>query len=408
MNAYVVPVTVGGSNQRFGTNRSSKRAQGVVVAIGAAMAMCLMIGAAMEDRNMVPVSMADTQTLSKQQALKQLSGVLSSKEINYEVARKAVQGLAVHMQVLAVKFAAQALSDSPTTTDLQECANKDSYASIMTSFAALASNISASNSSLYAREVALKADADSAKSSWLSAQSTFRTAQSTKDSAKQAATYADGMYNKYETAVSVGQAQFDTDKPKLDQEVTQLKAELPVLQEVLGLISSLAGGAAAKANQKAILKLAKSKVLSLVPPRGDSHMAKAVKQLKSVLAETATSATAANMVAVVQELQTQCETRIEEISVQISAMESQLAADRASKSEWEQKMVDLSDEHDAALNNEQTADLTRNSLGGTYMVKDESYQNFHASFEEEMAQLKKESFAVNTVLVKIQEFIASC
>jgi hypothetical protein len=43
MNAYVVPVTVGGSNQRFGTNRSSKRAQGVVVAIGAAMAMCLMV-----------------------------------------------------------------------------------------------------------------------------------------------------------------------------------------------------------------------------------------------------------------------------------------------------------------------------------------------------------------------------
>ena len=43
MNGYVVPVTVGGSNQRFGTNRSSKRAQGVVVAIGAAMAMCLMV-----------------------------------------------------------------------------------------------------------------------------------------------------------------------------------------------------------------------------------------------------------------------------------------------------------------------------------------------------------------------------
>jgi hypothetical protein len=43
MNAYVVPVTVGGSNQRFGTNRSSKRAQAVVVAIGAAMAMCLMV-----------------------------------------------------------------------------------------------------------------------------------------------------------------------------------------------------------------------------------------------------------------------------------------------------------------------------------------------------------------------------
>ena len=41
--AYVVPVSVGGSERRFGENRSSKRAQGVVVAIGAAMALCLLV-----------------------------------------------------------------------------------------------------------------------------------------------------------------------------------------------------------------------------------------------------------------------------------------------------------------------------------------------------------------------------
>jgi len=403
---YVVPVTVGGS-QRFGENRSSKRAQGVVVALVAAMAMCLLIGAAMEERNMVPVSMTGTQTLS-QQALKQLRTQLSSKEINYEVARRAVKGLAVHTQVLAVKFAAQALSSTGSMMDLQECSSKDSYESIETSFAALSRNISASNSSLYAREAALKSAAATAKSAWLAAQSTYHLAAATKDSAKQAATYADGMYNKYETAVSEGQKEYDTDKPKLDEEITQLKAELPVLQEVLGLISSLAGGAAAKANQQAILKLAKSKVLALVPPRGDSPMAQSVKQLKSVLAESQTAASASAMVVVVEELQRQCQTRITEIETQISSKESHLAADREKKEEWEQKMVDLSDEHDEAENKQQTADLTRNSLGGVYMVKEEAYQNFYASFEEETAQLKTESVAVKAILAKIIEFLANC
>jgi len=39
---YVVPVAVGAS-PRFGENRSSKRAQSVVVALGGAMALCLLV-----------------------------------------------------------------------------------------------------------------------------------------------------------------------------------------------------------------------------------------------------------------------------------------------------------------------------------------------------------------------------
>ena len=62
-------------------------------------------------------------------------------------------------------------------------------------------------------------------------------------------------------------------------------------------------------------------------------------------------------------------------------MEGKLNEDKASKAEWEKKMVDLSDAHDEAKNDEQTADLTRNQLGGHFMVKDNAYQNFHASFE---------------------------
>ncbi len=39
---YVVPVAVGAS-PRFGENRSSKRAQSVVIALGGAMALCLLV-----------------------------------------------------------------------------------------------------------------------------------------------------------------------------------------------------------------------------------------------------------------------------------------------------------------------------------------------------------------------------
>ena len=217
-----------GGTGRFGENRSSKRAQGVVVALGAAMALCLLIGAAMEERNIVPVSMAATSELS-QQALRQLESQLSTKEVNYEVARQAVEHLPVHQQVLAVKFAAEALSSAPTT-DLQECSNADSYQTIETSFAELAANISASNATLYAREATLRAAADEAHTAWLEAQAKYRTATAEKESAKQAATYAAGMYTKFETAVSAGQAQYDEEKPKLDEEMAQLNEELPVLQ----------------------------------------------------------------------------------------------------------------------------------------------------------------------------------
>jgi hypothetical protein len=370
------------------------------------MAMCLLIGAAMEERNMVPVSTANTQVLS-QQALKQLEGKLSTKEMNYEVARRAVKGLAVSTQVLAVKFAARALSPG-TTMELQECSNKDAYESIQESFTELASNISAHNASLYARELELKADADAANEAWMESESAYRTAVAAKESAGQAATYAAGMYSKYETAVSTGQAEYDTEKPKLDGEILQLNAELPVLQEVLGLVTSLSGAAAAKANHKAILKLAQEKVAGLVPPKADKRLDGSILKLKSILAAADTAGTAASMAAVIQGLQAQMTSRIAEIQAQIGRMEGKLNEDKASKAEWEKKMVDLSDAHDEAQNKERTADLTRNSLGGTFMVKDEAYQNFHASFEGEVSKLSDESAAVTTILGKINDFIASC
>ena len=82
-----------------------------------------------------------------------------------------------------------------------------------------------------------------------------------------------------------------------------------------------------------------------------------------MLQEADTAGTADKMAAVVQGLQAQMAARITEIGTQIQAMQAQLAADTAAKGEWEQKMVDLSDEHVKALNDASTADLTRNRCG---------------------------------------------
>merc|ERR1719409_1107631 len=398
MDVHYVVVPEGGGRGRFGENRASKRTAVAAVVVGAAMALCLLVGAAMEERNMVVMAGAGTQEL-RQQALKALAGRLSQKEVNYEVARQAVEGLPVPTQVLAVKFAAQALSAvgsaAPAAQTLLECSNKDAYLQISTSFGELAANITARNASLFAREATLKAEADAADQAWLDAQSSYVQAISAKDAAKEAATYAAGMYSKYETAVSAGQAQLD--------------AELPILEEVLKLITSLmGGGAAAKGNTQEILKQAQAKVAGLVPPAADKKLDSSIVRLKTVLQEADTAGTADKMAAVVQGLQAQMAARITEIGTQIQAMQAQLAADTAAKGEWEQKMVDLSDEHDKALNDASTADLTRNSLGGEYMVKDEAYQNFHSTFEEQVAQLSKESSAVNTILTKITDFIATC
>ena len=109
--------------------------------------------------------------------------------------------------------------------------------------------------------------------------------------------------------MSTGQAEYDAEKPKLDAEILQLNAELPVLQEVLGLVTSLSGAAAAKANHKAILKLAQEKVAGLVPPKADKRLDGTILKLKSILAEADTAGTAASMAAVIQGLQAQMTSR---------------------------------------------------------------------------------------------------
>ena len=286
MDVHYVVVPEGGGRGRFGENRASKRTAVAAVVVGAAMALCLLVGAAMEERNMVVMAGAGTQEL-RQQALKALAGRLSQKEVNYEVARQAVEGLPVPTQVLAVKFAAQALSAggsaAPAAQTLLECSNKDAYLQISTSFGELAANITARNASLFAREATLKAEADAADQAWLDAQSSYVQAISAKDAAKEAATYAAGMYSKYETAVSAGQAQMDAEKPKLDEEMAQLQSELPILEEVLKLITSLmGGGAAAKGNTQEILKQAQAKVAGLVPPAADKKLDSSIVRLKTV------------------------------------------------------------------------------------------------------------------------------
>merc|ERR1719409_2653617 len=304
MDVHYVVVPEGGGRGRFGENRASKRTAVAAVVVGAAMALCLLVGAAMEERNMVVMAGAGTQEL-RQQALKALAGRLSQKEVNYEVARQAVEDLPVPTQVLAVKFAAQALSAggpaAPAAQTLLECSNKDAYLQISTSFGELAANITARNASLFAREATLKADA--ADQAWLDAQSSYVQAISAKDAAKEAATYAAGMYSKYETAVSAGQAQMDAEKPKLDEEMAQLQSELPILEEVLKLITSLVGGgAAAKGNTQEILKQAQAKVAGLVPPAADKKLDSSIVRLKTVLQEADTAGTADKMAAVVQGL----------------------------------------------------------------------------------------------------------
>ena len=42
------------------------------------------------------------------------------------------------------------------------------------------------------------------------------------------------------------------------------------------------------------------------------------------------------------------------------------------------------------------------------MVKDEAYQNFHATFETEAAELQSQTSVVGTILSKISDFLASC
>eukprot|EP00293_Proteomonas_sulcata_P017571 CAMPEP_0184293420 /NCGR_PEP_ID=MMETSP1049-20130417/4848_1 /TAXON_ID=77928 /ORGANISM="Proteomonas sulcata, Strain CCMP704" /LENGTH=270 /DNA_ID=CAMNT_0026601387 /DNA_START=38 /DNA_END=850 /DNA_ORIENTATION=- len=264
------------------------------------------------------------------------------------------------------------------------------------------------NASLYTKDAQLATAAKSAKDKWMASESAYRTAQTSHDTAHDAATYASSQYKMYSTAVTTAQEEYDKMKPKYDEEKAQLSSEKPILIELKTMLAELLAPAAAKSNQKSILQQVDKVALRLMAPTTDKKLKNRVQNLRTKLAETTTDSTASTALGFINNLITEITARISEIDSELVDLSNSLTDNAAKQKEWEGKVVDLSDAADLAKNEMNTADLTRQKLGGEYTVINQSYEDNHATFLDESVKLAEEIHAINTILTKVDTLIAEC
>eukprot|EP00960_Hanusia_phi_P060128 764413-Hanusia_phi.AAC.6 len=402
---HVIYVSIGdaqGRGKRFGENRLGKAVLGGLALIVCA---CLLVSSAMEERKYVPFSSVLAVWKEERANIKKLEMQLAAKEVKKDMVNKASVHLGAEDKAIAFQLAAQ-----PITSKLAvDCAKKDSYDILKNAFTSLASNISAENATLYAKDQELFAAAAEAKEKWLTAESKYRSAESDQKSAKEAASYARSQYDFYESAVTQGQSEYDSVKPQLDSEKSQLSGELPILQQIKTLISSM-NGAEQKAAPASLMHVGKLKtlVLSLAPPARNKMIAKQITHVRSVLAETNTVGTMASMLSVIDGIVTHIQTRITEINNDVSRMEGDLNSNKEKRESWQEKVVDLSDAADRAENKMNSAGLVRQQLGGDHLVKQQEYEDNHATFLDEAEKVKKQSNAISVILHKIEDALSQC
>merc|ERR1719409_2129637 len=360
---HVVYVSVGGSTRkRFGENRMGQMA---LAALGLTMVACLVYSAATEQRHYAAYTPAVglAQRAVKAGDITKMEMVLAAKEVHRKVIQEATAGAPS-----AVKAVASQLANGAPTSKLVDCGKIDAYKFLQDTFALLGANITAQN--------------------------------------------ATGKYDEFTAAVNAGQGEYDETKPGLLAEKEEIVSQQPILAQVKELVAAMAngGGAAAKSVNKAFLKQLPTltRLANSVVPTHNKAIARKVMALRTSLAETATASTVTKMLAVIDGIISEMETRLEEIGTTLEKMETDLKTNKDSLAHWQQELVDLSDEKDKASNVLNTAALERNTLNGKHTVAEDAYNEYHAGFLDEAETLAKQSKAIVTIGAKIDSAIEQC
>jgi len=404
---HVVYVSVGGaSRQRFGENKMGKMA---MAALGMTLVACLVFSAATEERHYSAYtpSVGLAQRKVMQGDIVKMEMQLAAKEVHHKMMLEATKNLSPEVKAVASK-----LAQAVPTSQLVDCTKTDAYLVLQTAFAGLTTNITTENATIYAQDAKLYSEHVTAKAAWMKSDSAFRNAEFDHESAKEAAVYAKTMYDKYFAEVDEGQADYNTQEPTYSAEKSELVAQQPILQQVKTLVANMAATSEAKGKMQFLKALPALKKLanSVVPPRmsKDKSIAKKVYALRTSLVETETSGTVSTMLVLINQIIDTMSKRIIHIDTTLSELSMDLASSKTSLTEWEVKLVSLSDDKDKAENHMNTADLARNQLNGVHVVKEEAYDNYHSAFVDEAEKYAQQLKAISTIGAKIDEAITSC
>jgi hypothetical protein len=309
------------------------------------------------------------------------------------------------------------------TSKLQEvdCASIDAYNSLMTTFTSLEGNLTKHNASISAENAKLKEAYDEAHSAWLEAESQFRSEEAAAKSAADAAVYAKGEYDKYASAKSAGQAEYDQTIAPLNEEKDELTKTIPILEMIDKMVQEIlaeqvaAAGKAKGVQQLALKSVPKAKLSALrelvnkvVVPHDFKQAAKDVAAMRVMLQEEGAHLDKHMVLKIPGKIIGSMQKRLEEIEETRSKMDADLAEDDRLFKEWETKLVDMSDAKDAAHNAAQTADLIREEKAGINEVKEASYVNYNAGYVVEEENLSRQKGAIAAISAKLQEAIAQC
>merc|ERR1712216_794316 len=96
------------------------------------------------------------------------------------------------------------------TTKLQDadCANKDVYEMILDKFTGLAANLTTEKDMRVQQNLTTFTEKAAAYTAWIDSESAYREALNKKETAESAVEYARGQFDKYDTAVTAGEASY--------------------------------------------------------------------------------------------------------------------------------------------------------------------------------------------------------
>merc|ERR1719263_2238341 len=397
-----VDVNTGKRQSRFGQQLSSRMGY-----IAASLAVCMLLAVALSGSDegsglavkSARITAAKATILSEGRKEK----IYARKEMMNQVINKGLAGLPVKDVTIAKGLIAKA-GKLPTlaamkTTKLQDadCANKDVYEMILDKFTGLAANLTTEKDMRVQQNLTTHTEKAAAYTAWIDSESAYREALNKKETAESAVEYAQGQFDKYDTAVTAGEASYAETIAPMAEEKEDLTKQQEMIAEIVKLISGMAQPTATKAIKASNLAQINAKVAEL---SADKKMPTA---LQEVSAETI-----ANAMSILNEMSEEITARVEAIDKATQEADQNLANDKALKLKWQVDVVDLSNKKDEETAAANTADLHRNQLDGLYKVKEAAYDDQADDYESDIEQFTTEIAGVNQIVGVIQQLVEAC
>merc|ERR1712205_151079 len=233
-----VDVNTGKRQSRFGQQLSSRMGY-----IAASLAVCMLLAVALSGSDEGSGLAVKSARITAAKAT-----ILSEGRKEKIYARKEMMKQAIAKGLIAKAGKLPTLA-AMKTTKLQDadCANKDVYEMILDKFTGLAANLTTEKDMRVQQNLTTHTEKAAAYTAWIDSESAYREALNKKETAASAVEYAQGQFDKYDTAGTAGEASYAETIAPMAEEKEDLTKQQEMIAEIVKLISGMAQPTATKA-----------------------------------------------------------------------------------------------------------------------------------------------------------------